>query len=410
MKVLVAAASFATSVSGVQRHALNLARCMLLRSEVSELHFVLAPWQRNFAQDAGLPPNARLRIHIAPIKRSSLSRNLWYYRRLPRLAAQLEADIVHLSYPMPLNAAAFGCPVVVSLHDLYPYEIPINFGFPKFILNRIVLRQCLRQADAIACVSEATRVRLKQYAPPSVWRKAIRIYNCVEPEPVAAAQAPIPGWRGEPFLLCVAQHRRNKNIPTLIRAFDRLLRCGEIVADAKLVVVGMGGPETGRIRRLVAASGLHGSVHLVEGLAEPELQWCYRQCEALVAPSLTEGFGLPVAEGLLAGCRIICSDIPAHREIGEEHCQFVSLREYAIEALAAAIMDSLCEQKRGPVPLPQLSAPALAGQYMALYRELGASAAPAQCARAGLDPHRNLREPISMKVPENHSALLCGGK
>ncbi len=381
MRILVAAASFSTSISGVQRHALNLARCLLLRPEVSALHFVLAPWQCNFAQAAGLPSDVRLKIHIANINRTSLSRNLWYYRRLPGLAAQLEADVVHLSYPMPLRAAAFRCPTVVTLHDLYPYEIPMNFGFPKFIVNRIALKQCLRSADAIACVSEATRMRLKQYAPPAIWQKASRIYNCVEPEPVSAMQSPIPGWRSEPFLLCVAQHRRNKNIPTLIRAFHRLLRSGDIEPDSKLVVVGMGGPETGKIRRLVAASGLEDSVHFLEALTEPQLQWCYRHCQALVAPSLTEGFGLPVAEGLLAGCRIVCSDIPAHREIADGHCQFVSLRRYAVEALAATIMDTLRETAREPVSLPQLSATALAEKYMALYRRLATSAVPVQNAR-----------------------------
>ena len=381
MKILVAAASFSASISGVQRHALNLARCLLLRPEVSALHFVLAPWQLNFAQAAGLPSDIRLKIHIANINRTSLSRNLWYYRGLPELAAQLQADLVHLSCPMPLNAAAFRCPTVVTLHDLYPYEIPMNFGFPKFILNRMVLRQCLRQADAIACVSETTRIRLKQYAPAAIWQKAIRIYNCVEPEPVSATQSPIPGWRSEPFLLCVAQHRRNKNIPTLIRAFHRLLRSGDIEPDSKLVVVGMAGPESGKIRRLVAASGLEDSVHFLEALTEPQLQWCYRHCQALVAPSLTEGFGLPIAEGLLAGCRIVCSDIPAHREIADSHCQFVSLREYAVEALAAAIVDTLREPGRAPISLPQLSAPALAEQYMALYRRLATSPAPAHNAR-----------------------------
>lgn len=370
MKVLIAAASYATSISGIQRHAINVARCLLLRPEISALHFVVAPWQRDLAQAAGLPEDPRLKLHIADIDRSSISRNAWYYRRLPQLAAQLQAELVHFSYPMPLNAAAFRCPTVVTLHDLYPFEIPMNFGFPKFLFNRIVLQQCLRGADAITCVSEATRMRLKQYAPLAVWQKASRVYNCVEPEEDSVAPPPIPGWRNEPFLLCVAQHRKNKNIPTLIRAFDRLLRSDEIDPRLRLVVVGMSGPESGAIRHLVITSGLSGSVHFLEGIAESELQWCYQHCEALVAPSLTEGFGLPVAEGLLAGCRIVCSDIPAHREIGEGHCLFVPLREYAVEALAAAITDALNEPKVEPIPLPQLSAPVLAEQYLALYRRL----------------------------------------
>ncbi len=381
MKVLVAAASFATSISGLQRHAFNVARCLLLRPEVSALHLVVAPWQCNLAQAAGLPADGRLSIHIADIRRGSISRNLWYYRRLPKLAAELQVDLVHLSYPMPLNAAAFDCPVVVSLHDLYPYEVPMNFGFPKFILNRMVLQQCLRQADAIACVSDATRIRLKQYTPAAVWQKALRIYNCVELERRSSSECPLPGWRSQPFLLCVAQHRRNKNIPTLICAFRRLLRSGEIASNARLVVVGMAGPESAKIRRLVALRGLSGSVDLLEGLTEPELQWCYRHCEALVAPSLSEGFGLPVAEGLLAGCRVVCSDIAAHREIGDGLCQFVSLREYAVEALAGAMIDALQEPKPEPVALPDLSSPAVARQYMALYRRLVLAGAQAENTR-----------------------------
>jgi glycosyltransferase involved in cell wall biosynthesis len=380
MKVLLAAASFATNISGIQRHALNVARCLLLRPEVSALHLLVAPWQRDLTQAAGLPRDTRLKIHVADIGRGALSRNLWYYRRLPELAAQLHTDIVHLSYPVPCNADAFNCPTVVSLHDMYPYEIPSNFGFPKFIFNRVILQQCLRSVDAIACVSDATRNRLKQYAQAWVWKKAARIHNCVEPEPLSFAQSPIPGRKGEPFLLCVAQHRRNKNISTLIRAFDRLMSSGEIEPTTKLVVVGISGPETGRLHRLVATRGLEQSVHFVEGLTEPALQWCYSRCEALVAPSLTEGFGLPVAEGLLAGSRIVCSDIPAHREIADGYCHFVSLGTFAVEALATAIVDTLREPKRDRIAIPQLSAPALAEQYVALYRRLVTSAASAQSA------------------------------
>jgi glycosyltransferase involved in cell wall biosynthesis len=381
VKILIAAASFASNISGVQRHAFNVARCLLTQPDISELHLVVAPWQRDLVKAAGLGSDARLTTHIAQMKRGSLSRNLWYYRGLPELAARLQPDLVHLSYPMPVDAAAFHCPTVLTLHDLYPYEIPMNFGFPRFIFNRIVLRQCLRSVDAIACVSETTSARLKQYAPLSVWRKAVRIYNCVEAEPVSAARSPIPSWQREPFLLCVAQHRRNKNIPLLIRTFHRMLLSRRVDPEMKLVVIGINGPETSNIQRLVWDSGLSRSVCFLQGLSEPELQWCYRGCAVLAAPSITEGFGLPVAEGLLAGCHIVCSDIPAHREVGDGRCRFVALQENAEEALAAAIVATLREPKEKPTPLPQLSAPVLAKQYMDLYRRLVASAVPVQNAK-----------------------------
>lgn len=396
MKILIAAASFSSRISGLQRHAFNVVRCLLTQPEISSVHLVVAPWQRELVPAAGLNPGARLAIHIAEMEPSSFSRNLWYYRQLPALAASLHTDVVHLSYPMPVDAASFACPTVVTLHDLYPYEIPLNFGFPKFIFNRLILQECLRNVDAIACVSEATSVRLRQYAPATTWRKAIRIYNCVEAEPLCAIESPIPGWQGEPFLLCVAQHRRNKNIPLLIRTFDHLLRFGQVDPGMKLVVIGIAGPETRGIHRLVSSRGLGRSVHFLEGLSEPELQWCYARCEALAAPSVTEGFGLPVAEALLAGCRVICSDITAHREVGNGYCRFVTLRKNAEEVLAEAIAATLREPTKGPISLPQFSASHLAKQYIGLYCRLVASTALLQNAEfsASLQAAASERQPL----------------
>lgn len=410
MKVLIASVCFASNISGVDRHALNLARCLLLREEIAELHFVVAPWQSNLIQHVHLLSDVRLKTHIAGMNRGSLGRNLWYYHRLPQLGAQLKADLVHLSYPVPLNARAFNCPAVVTLHDLYPYEIPMNFGFPKFIFNRIVLRQCLRAADAIACVSEATRQLLKQYAPANVSQKATRIYNCVEAGPPQSIESPIPSWKNEPFLLCVAQHRRNKNIPTLIHAFARTLCSGRVNANAKLIVVGIRGPETARIHKAAADSGVSDNIHFLEALSETELQWCYLHCEALIEPSLTEGFGLPVAEGILAGCRIVCSEIPAHREIGEAHCRFVALRENAAATLAGAIENILSEPKPQPAALPQLSAPAIAEEYLALYRRLIDSVAPVGASRRTVSMSTANSEAIAVANPDGQSALAYRGK
>jgi glycosyltransferase involved in cell wall biosynthesis len=60
---------------------------------------------------------------------------------------------------------------------------------------------------------------------------------------------------------------------------------------------------------------------------------------ALVAPSFTEGFGLPVVECLAAGAPAIISDIAAHREVGEGFAVFADAIDgpgwvAAIEALA----------------------------------------------------------------------------
>ena len=65
VKILVAAASYASNISGIQRHACNVVRCLLQRQEVSFVHLVIAPWQRKLVQAAGIQPDPRLAIRSA---------------------------------------------------------------------------------------------------------------------------------------------------------------------------------------------------------------------------------------------------------------------------------------------------------------------------------------------------------
>lgn len=367
MKIVIAAVSSNRFMSGVSRHAANLVRCLLNRSEISALHVLIAPWEHQYVCEAIGRTDARLHVHSVPLRPGTLSRNLWYYRGLPAIAEQVRADLVHVCYPSPVNAGAFPCPVVVTLHDLYPYDIPSNFGFPKVLFNRMILKQCLKSADAIACVSDSTRFRLGKEMP-QVLVKSVTISNCVEAAPIAQRPSVAMTWADRPFLLCVAQHRRNKNIQLAIRAFKWLLSEGSLDAETRLMLIGMAGPESGRITELIRASGLTQRVVLTSGISDAEMNWCYRNCEVLLAPSIVEGFGLPVAEGRLAGCRIVCSDIAAFREIAGTGCRLVELGPEAEQQFAGAIASSLQERRPLPEHLTHLSPTTIAEQYLRLYR------------------------------------------
>jgi len=370
LKIVIALTSSSGQLSGVQRHAINLARCLLTRQEITAVHLIAAPWQQEFVYDAAPSDDARLHLHTASIRNNSLSRNAWYYLELPRIASRLQADLVHLGYPTPLRRGAYYCPTVVTLHDLYPYDVPENFGFPKVLFNQLVLRRCLQMVDAIACVSRTTLARLQCIEPRLALAKAVVVYNSVESLSQVSASSPLPLWIGEPFLLCVAQHRRNKNILFLLRVFEGLLRTGKLRPQTRLVIVGIPGPETNAILRFLAEANIADRVVLVNGISEEDLQWCYRNCELLLAPSLMEGFGLPVAEALLAGCRVICSDIPAFRELGGDRCVYIPLNDTAEHAFADAICAGIRERPSEPIALPQLSASVIAEQYLQLYRSL----------------------------------------
>jgi len=374
MKILIVAPSSSSELSGVQRHAFNTARALLTNPAVTVVHLVVAPWQWPLLRSAGLSPNGRLCVHFAEMHQGSLSRNAWFYYRLPQLATKLAADIVHLAYPVPVRIRSFSCPVIVTLHDLYPYEMPGNFGRLKVFFNRMILQQCLRSVHAIACVSDTTRLLLNKYVSRSTQMKALRIYNCVEPQRRSSEISPSRDCSSDPFLLCVAQHRHNKNIPFLLRAFELLIHDGHSESSMQLVIIGTCGPETRRIQRTIERAGLGQRVRLMAGISDPELQWCYRNCETVVAPSKMEGFGLPVVEALLTGCRVVCSDIPAFREFGGDNCKYVRLDEQSERPFAEAIAATLHEPLRDSVSMPQLSMRSIAAEYVDLYSRLLASA------------------------------------
>lgn len=102
MNVVIAALSAPINMNGVSRHAANIARALLSATAISEVHFLAGAWQKEMYRNALGPCDPRLHTHWINLREMNLSRLFWYYRELPSIAAQLEADIVHLTFPAPM--------------------------------------------------------------------------------------------------------------------------------------------------------------------------------------------------------------------------------------------------------------------------------------------------------------------
>jgi glycosyltransferase involved in cell wall biosynthesis len=369
VKILIAAVSAPVHMNGVSRHAANLATALLQTNSVSELHFVAGSWQMEMFRRTCERADARFHAHFVTLGDSNFSRLHWYYRELPHIATQLGVDVVHFACCAPLRAGAFRCSTVVSLHDLYSFDIPENFGLFKSLVTRRIMAQCIRHVDGIACVSESTRSRLEAWFPAEL-HKAETICNIVEPDRCSHADAFHLVPPGRDFLLCVAQHRRNKNIGLALGIFGRLNQRRVVSSATLLVVVGIAGPETASIRDQIRSLKLESNVLLTSGLSDAQLQWCYRQCRLLLAPSITEGFGLPIAEALLAGCPVVCSDIPAFREIGGELCHYVNGGDGSIGRYADIVREVLALPRPGAIVMPHLSSRFVAQKYVDFYGRL----------------------------------------
>jgi glycosyltransferase involved in cell wall biosynthesis len=368
MNLLITAISSAIGPSGICRHAYNLVRCAANRDEIFKITLALGNWQESYFKTSFDLRGIRVKIVSVNIANEAFARNNWYLRGLPKLADEVAADIVHLSFPAPIRRGAMRCPVVVSLHDLYPYDEPNNFGFPKVFFNRVFLQQCLREVDCVTCVSETTLIRLSVCFPRSAYRKALVVHNCVT---IDSVDPILPFEKRCNFALIIAQHRKNKNIPLAIKAFDELIRITKGHNYLSLMVIGNEGPETAAIKSLIEQRSLETSIELIDGVTDGQLRWLYTNCEFLMAPSSIEGFGFPIAEGLFCGCRIVCSDIPAFREIGGDACHYFDLHA---EAGPSAVVQAISKALREPaMPAKQLDRYVMenvAREYAALYMHL----------------------------------------
>ena len=93
------------------------------------------------------------------------------------------------------------------------------------------------------------------------------------------------------------------------------------------------------LARLAAQLGLGSRYHRVGPATDNELSDWYHGAAAVVAPSIDEGFSLPVIEAQRAGAPVVASDIAVHREVAGGAATLVPVRDAASlrEALAVAI-------------------------------------------------------------------------
>ena len=70
----------------------------------------------------------------------------------------------------------------------------------------------------------------------------------------------------------------------------------------------------------------------MERISDSELKFCYQNAEALLFPSISEGFGWPALEAALCGCKVISDGHGATHEVFSNALDLIGL-EKAEEAL-----------------------------------------------------------------------------
>jgi glycosyltransferase involved in cell wall biosynthesis len=254
----------------------------------------------------------RVRTAGAPI------RYVWMQRDAGPLIEEAGADFaVFPNYLAPLAAP---CPYLNIVHDLALIRTPQFFNTRKRLLVRPLLPLVARGAVAVGTVSQASGrdvTALLGVAPERiVMLPGAPHPACHPPDDAAIARVRARYGIARPYVLTVGTLEPRKNLPMLLRAFDRLRRqTGTAAAELDLVTVGAKGWRDRELRAELALRLSSGHVHLLGYIPEEDLVALYGGAMMMAYPSHFEGFGLPVVEAMACGTPVVATDVEALHEV-----------------------------------------------------------------------------------------------
>jgi glycosyltransferase involved in cell wall biosynthesis len=244
-----------------------------------------------------------------------LRRQLWWEQvELPRQAARLGADVLHVPGGTSTPVVR-GRRTVVTLHDLavsaHPEWMPRGPG--RWYWGRCV-GYTASFADCVLVPSEATRrdvVGRARIAPDRVrvtpWGVPPDVADGAAPGAAAAARRryELP----DRYVLYVGTIDRRKDYATLLRALPAL--------DARVPLVVAGGIIAGRtdFDAMIDALGLRRRLRVLGYVPRADLPGLYAAAGAFVYPTFYEGFGLPVLEAMACGVPVVTYNVASLPEV-----------------------------------------------------------------------------------------------
>jgi glycosyltransferase involved in cell wall biosynthesis len=195
-----------------------------------------------------------------------------------------------------------------------------------------------------------------------------------QPLPRDRARSLVAGHHGlaQPYLLHLGTLEPRKNLPLLIDACAPLWHGGSLTH--RLVLAGAPGWGAAAVEQAIARHGVARWVVRPGTVPDSHLPALYRAADAVLLPSLGEGFGLPLLEAMACGVPVIAADAGALPEVAGDAGLLVDPRDPP--AWAAAIARLLADQDlaarlrlAGPARAAEFTWERCARETLAVYRE-----------------------------------------
>jgi len=237
-----------------------------------------------------------------------------------------EYDLVHICDHSNSVYLRFleNVPHAITCHDLMAVKSGRGMisenrtGWTGRILQRAIL-DGLRRAQFVICVSKRTQSDVVQIAGRSEATTSIinsSLNYCYRPLSRANSKEILKRLVlsvDSPYLLHVGGNQWYKNRLGVLQIYECLRRCPE-GSPYRMVMAGQ--PFTNKMREFIKSHQLQADVIELSDVSNEELCALYSAAEALVFPSLDEGFGWPIIEAQACGCPVFVTGRQPMTEVG----------------------------------------------------------------------------------------------
>ncbi len=145
------------------------------------------------------------------------------------------------------------------------------------------------------------------------------------------------------FLLYPANFWPHKNHRMLLTAF-KMYRARNPGSELGLVCTGTPNADMECLRDAVARMELEGAVSFPGDVSDEVFTALIQACQALIFPSLYEGFGIPVLEAMARGKPVLCSRVTSLLEVAGDAAVYFDPRKPAEIVRAIEHIDSDAER------------------------------------------------------------------
>lgn len=263
--------------------------------------------------------------------------NVWFWRKLllklssfrrpdQAYAGSIFFNTGHKGVESPEYVAtlrAMGVKPVYFVHDLIPLTYPEYCRPDEEAKHADRMTNMLTSGAALLVNSDDTKREMEAFAAsknlPVLPIQTAWLASGLDTDTVGKTAASAPAeYADRPYFVALSTIEARKNHLLLLQIWRRMVeQLGEEQVP-RLIIIGQRGWECEQtIDLLERAHKLKNVVVELNGVSDAQLSSLLAHARALLFPSFTEGFGMPLVEALELGVPVIASDIPVFQEIGQ---------------------------------------------------------------------------------------------